>query len=115
MEKDQTVMPVIAGILLIVSAGFKLLSLFALLTASLFIPVPTWFPMVATGWLVVLLTLLFLLGIAAITIAGGISSLQRKRWNLALIGAIVSILPFSLLGIAATVLVVISRNEFDKH
>jgi len=111
MEKKQTAMPTIAGILLIVSGGFKLLGFFALLAASFFVALPSTFP--GVGWLVVLLLFLLWMAIIGIAIAGGISSLQRKRWNLALAGSIVSILPFSPLGIAATILVAISKNDFE--
>ncbi len=49
-----------------------------------------------------------------VSILGGISALQRKRWGLALAGAICAVLPTqTLLGILAIVLVSISRDEFE--
>ena len=111
MEKKQTAQPIIAGILMLVSAGFKLLGFFVLLAGSFFYAVPDSFPNISIMLLVFLL--LPLVAIIVLAIAGGISSLQRKRWGLSLTGAIVSILPFSLLGIAATALVAISKNEFE--
>ncbi len=48
-----------------------------------------------------------------LALTGGIFTLQRKRWGLALAGAIVAILPFSLLGMAAIVLIILSKNEFE--
>ena len=105
-------MPTIAGVLLLVSAGFKLLGFFALLAASFFYIVPDSFPRISVVLLVFLL--LPLAAILALAIAGSIASLQRRRWGLALTGAILSILPFSLLGIAATILVAISRDDFEK-
>ncbi len=50
---------------------------------------------------------------AALALMGGIFALQRKRWGLVLAGAVVALLPFSLLGLAATILVVLSKNEFE--
>jgi hypothetical protein len=53
-------------------------------------------------------------GIAAIVaILGAISALQRKRWGLALAGAIVSIIgPWWPIGITGTVFAAIARDEF---
>lgn len=110
MDKRLTVLPTIAGVLLIVSAGLKLLGFLGLLGASLFMIVPGSFP--NAGLMFPLLTLP-LLAIIALALVGGIFSLQRRRWGLVLAGSIVSILPFSLLGIAAIVLVTISRDEFE--
>ena len=105
-------MPIIAGILLIVSAGFKLLILLGVIGASIFAIFPvTSFPISTVALVpIVMVPLIVWIGFALV---GGIFSLQRKRWNLALAGAIVAILPFSLLGIAATILVVLSKNEFE--
>ena len=112
MEKRQTVIPTIAGILMIVSAGLKLLAFLAVLAASFFYAMPGLRPNISL--IAGLLLLLPLIAIIAFSVVGGIFSLQRKRWGLSLTGAIVSILPFSLLGIAATVLVAISKDEFEN-
>ena len=112
MEKRQAVIPTIAGILMIVSAGLKLLAFSAMLAASFFYAMPGLRPNISL--LAGSLLLLPSLAIIALAVAGGIFSLHRRRWNLALTGAIVSILPFSLLGIAATVLLVISKDEFER-
>jgi hypothetical protein len=113
MEKKLTAMPTVAGILLLVSAGVKLLGAIGVLAAGLFVAVPSSFAGFPVGWLLVLVFVLLSIAAIAVVIAGGVSSLQRKRWGLALAGSIVAILPFSLLGIAATVLVALSRNEFE--
>ena len=112
MEQTRTSQPAIAGILMLVSAGFKLLAFLGLSVSSFFYVVPDSFPKMS----VMLLVFVFLpfIAIIVLTVVGGISSLQRKRWGLALTGAIVAMLPFSLLGIAATVLVAISKDEFGK-
>jgi hypothetical protein len=105
-------MPVIAGILLIVSAGFKLLLLLGVIGASIFAIFPvTSFPINTVALVpIVMVPLIAWIGLALV---GGIFSLQRKRWGLTLAGAIVAILPFSLLGIVAVILVVLSKNEFE--
>lgn len=112
MDKQRTPMPIIAGILLIVSAGFKLLLLLGVIGASIFAIFPvTSFPINTVALVpIVMVPLIAWIGLALV---GGIFSLQRKRWGLALAGSIVAILPFSLLGIAATILVVISKDEFE--
>jgi hypothetical protein len=112
MDKQRTPMPIIAGILLIVSAGFKLLLLLGVIGASIFAIFPvTSFPINTVALVpIVMVPLIAWIGLALV---GGILSLQRKRWGLALAGSIVAILPFSLLGIAATILVVISKDEFE--
>jgi hypothetical protein len=111
MDKKKTPMPIIAGILMIVSAGLKLLAIFGLSLASVFAMVPGNVPRVG-AFLVVFLLVVALL-IIALEIAAGILSLQRRRWGWALAGSIVSVLPFSFLGIAALVLVALSRDEFE--
>jgi hypothetical protein len=111
MDKKKTAMPIVAGVLLIVSAGFKALALLGLSIAAVFATVPGDFPRI--GALLGVFILVPAIIIIALELAGGILSLQRKRWGWALAGAIVSILPFSFLGIAATILVALSRDEFD--
>ena len=112
MDKPYSSMPMIAGILLIVEAGFKLLLLFGIIVASIFAIFPvTSFPINTVALVpIVLVPLIAWIGFALV---GGIFSLQRKRWGLALAGAIVAILPFSLLGMTALVLIVLSKNEFE--
>ena len=104
-------MPVIAGIILIVSAGFKAIVSTGLLIASLFAVVPGDFPRI--GALLGIVILVPLLVVIALELAAGILSLQRRKWGWALAGSIVAILPFSFLGLAATILVALSRNEFE--
>jgi uncharacterized BrkB/YihY/UPF0761 family membrane protein len=110
VDQKKTAMPIVAGILLVVSAGIKVLVLFGLLIAATFVAFPGDFPRI--GALLGVFILVPAIIIIALELAGGILSLQRKRWGWALAGAIVSILPFSFLGIAATILVALSRNEF---
>ena len=112
MDNKRTPLPIIAGILAIVSAGFKLLLLIGALVASIFASAPaSSFPISTVA--LVPIVMVPLLAIAFLALTGGIFALQRKRWSLALAGSIVAILPFSLLGIAATILVVVSKDEFE--
>ena len=105
-------MPLIAGILLIVSAGFKLLLLIGVIGASIFAIFPaTSFPINTAA--LVPIVIVPLIAWFGLVLVGGIFSLQRKRWGLALAGAIAAILPFSLLGMAAIVLIILSKNEFE--
>ncbi len=113
MDRKQTPLPIIAGILAMVAAGFNLLLLFGVLIASIFAIFPvSSFPINTVA--LVPIVMVPLLAWVALALMGGIFALQRKRWSLALAGCIVAILPFSLLGIAATILVVLSKNEFEN-
>jgi len=45
---------------------------------------------------------------------GGVYALQRKKWGLALVGSIAAFFPPKwILGIAAIVLTVLAREEFE--
>jgi hypothetical protein len=102
--RPQTALPVIAGVLILVSEGMKFL-------AALFLGfILVWsLSGSATGVLIVIYFILL-----AVSIAGGIAALQRRSYGLALAGAIISALPFSLFGIAAIVLIALSRKEFPS-
>ena len=103
-QPPQTAMPVIAGVLILVSEGMKFL-------VSLFLGfILVWsLNGSATGVLIVVYFILL-----AVSVAGGIAALQRRNYGLALAGSIVSALPFSLFGIAAIVLIALSRKEFSS-
>ena len=106
-------MPVVAGILLIVSAGFKLLILLGIIGVSIFAIFPiTSFPIGPVA--LVSIVIVPLISWISLALIGGIFSLQRRRWGLSLAGAIVAILPFSLTGMAALVLIILSKDEFDR-
>lgn len=60
-----------------------------------------------------LAVLLIVFGVVAI--GGGICALRRRAWGFALAGSICAVFsPGTLLGIAATVLVAVSRGEFGR-
>lgn len=109
---EKTWMPMVAGILILVSAGSKLLALLGIMIAS-FVAI---LPVSIIGVTPLVLLLLIAIPLAIVTIlavVGGIYALQRKKWGLALAGSIVAFLPFSLLGLAAVILVALSRDEFE--
>ncbi len=111
MEQRQTPMPVIAGVLILISVGFRAIALLGVLLFGLFILI--WPPgggLIAVGAVV----LIICLGLLVLAVVGGVYALQRRRWGWALAGAIVAALPFSLLGIAAIVLLALSREEFPS-
>ena len=51
--------------------------------------------------------------IAILVLVGGIFAVQRKLWGWALTGSIAAIYVFFPVGIATTILVAISKNEFE--
>lgn len=109
---QTSALPAVAGVLMIVDAGFKFLGLLAFLAAGIFAVAP---PAGFAETLAVFIFLAILLAvIGVLLIIGGISALQRRRWGIALAGSIASVVTFSLLGIAALILLVISRQDFKS-
>jgi len=74
---------------------------------------PLWMSGMAQGILIILAIVLAVS--SSLPLIGGIYAIQRKAWGLALAGSIVAILPVVPLGIISTVLVALSRNEFEKY
>ncbi len=95
---------IIMVILVAIGGGLMALSRIAEL-------MPLWLSGIIQGFMVIaaLLTAVF----SALPLIGGINALQRKNWGLALAGSIVAIFSTTLPGIAATVLVALSRKEFE--
>ncbi len=109
MERRTTQMPVIAGVLILVSVGFRALGLLAALVFGLFVLIwPSSGALIALG----AIGLIVCAGLLVLAAVGGVYALQRRNWGLALTGAIIAALPFSLLGVAAIVLLALSREEF---
>lgn len=106
--KPPTAMPVIAGVLILISEGFKLLASLGIVVAgSLFIIWDNF-----NAGLILPLILIPVLFFTVIAIIGGIFALQRRYWGWALAGAIITAFPFSILGLAAVVLLALSKDEF---
>ncbi|MBN1375010.1 MAG: hypothetical protein JXA01_02520 [Dehalococcoidia bacterium] len=102
--------PLTAGILDMVAGVGMLFVCFWLVLAggivTLASDVPQWVPTLLFG-LAVPFTLL-----AILSVIGGIFSVQRKLWGLALAGSIAAFFCCFILGIVALILVSISRSEF---
>jgi hypothetical protein len=108
-QNKPTAKPVIAGIFDIVIGGGILLAVTFLIIAGLIVGTIT-FPFLDL--------LVLALGIPAIAfgmliLLGGIFALQRKRWGWVLAGSIAAIVVSSVLGITATVLIAVSKDEFS--
>jgi hypothetical protein len=52
--------------------------------------------------------------LGALAITGGICALRRRNWGMALFGSIAVIWPTSVVGIAAVVLNIMARDEFER-
>lgn len=50
---------------------------------------------------------------SVLAIVGGIFALRRRSWVMALIGSIALILTSSVVGVAALVLTIMARDEFE--
>ena len=115
---EKTSKPTIAGILNIITGALELILAvclfigYAVITGAFDIPggigyIPEFVPGLVMGMAVISLV------IAILILVGGIYALIRKVWGWALAGSILAILAFLPLGIAATVLTVQSKNEFE--
>jgi len=62
---------------------------------------------------IILSTAIVTLIIAILVLVGGIFAVQRKSWGWALTGSIAAIFAFLPIGIATTILVATSKNEFE--
>jgi hypothetical protein len=51
---------------------------------------------------------------SVLAIVGGIFALRRRNWSMALAGSIAAALTSSVLGVAALVLTVMARDEFER-
>ena len=107
----KTWMPVVAGSLSIAAAGANLLAIMGLAIFGALAIVPQ--SMGVNASIIFYLVMIPLAAIAVLALVGGIYALQRKKWGIALTGAIAAFLPFSLLGIAAVILIALSKDEFE--
>ena len=115
---EKTPKPIIAGSLSIFSGGVSLIGFIGLLIASI---ATGWTAADITGWLpemsialsvLIILTVLSLVtGILALL--GGIYAVQRKKWGWALVGSICALIPTFVLGLAAIMLITLSKDEFE--
>lgn len=109
--------PTVAGILEIVAGALQIIGgLSVVLVAGLFAggmglgDIPGAFFLVPLPLIGAIGIPLILLGV--VSLIGGISALQRKRWGMALAGGICALLFSTLVGVLSIVFVVLSRDEF---
>ena len=119
----KTWKPTTAGILNIITGAINALGLIFLIIAIIsfysinirqFLP-PDFVPPPGAGPIVIIV-LIFTIISAAFPIIGGVFALQRRKWGWALAGsiiAIIAILGTFPLGIASTIFVVLSKDEFE--
>lgn len=110
--------PMITGILSIVSSALGLflfvgLLICAIAVGSTAVEVTGWIP----GMGIALSTLIVLAVVSLVTavfaLVGGIFAIQGKNWGWALAGSICALFPLVVPGITAITLVAISREEYE--
>ena len=121
--KEKTWAPTVAGILNIIVGVLRLLAVFGIIIAIIVInAISYWsglieveiYPLTVGALIGILIAVAVFLAIAGIlSLLGGISALQRRRWGLALAGSIASIIGPIIIGIPALIFTIISKNEFD--
>ena len=121
-NSKKTWKPLVAGILNIIVGSFKLVGVLGVVVAIIAINTTSywWDPIegdlypltigFVTGILIVIAIFLAVTGI--LSLLGGISGVQRKRWGLAVAGSIASVFGPIILGIPALIFTVISKDEF---
>ena len=119
---QQTWKPMVAGILNIIAGALSLIGFFGVVIAIVAVgsgpfiwgSFPGFGPLTVgfvQAILAIVAVLLIVMGV--LPLLGGIYAVQRKKWGLALAGAIVAIIGSALFGIASTVLLALSRDEFE--
>ena len=105
--KKKTQLSLAAGIVMIAAGGFSLVSL-------LFVGIVM--VVMAGGGDIPLFVALIPLAMVipgVLAVVGGIFALRRRSWVMALIGSIALVVTSSVPGIAAVVLTVMARDEFE--
>ena len=119
---EKTWKPTVVGILDIVSGAVGLIAVFGLIiaigvTGGFYIPGTEGIPKFVPSLLAVIAALLAILSV--LSLVGGVFAVQRRKWGLALAGSISAIFASIPLlgglpvGITATVLTALSKNEFE--
>jgi hypothetical protein len=113
-QMEKTWKPMVGGILNIVTGAFALLSVIGLFIGIVVIGSELVGPEVPDFITIVLWIILipyFIIG--ALALIGGIYSLQRKTWGLALAGAVASTVYWFFVGIPTIVFIAQSKDEFE--
>ena len=120
----RTAMPTAAGILDIVAGAFCILGFLGVIIVFFFIPTSMSFGPgttqefglrsfpILTG-IILASAALFMLVFSVLPILGGVYAIQRKKWGLALTGAIVVTIANLLLGVPALILTALAKDEFE--
>jgi hypothetical protein len=117
---EKTWMPTAAGILSIIAGGLSLLGMVIVgIVAGIASNSPFWYNYGGPDFPIVVFWVFFFIPyfiVSAVAIAGVVFALRRSLWGLALAGAICALLTGWAwwLGVAAIVLVAISKREFDR-
>ena len=121
---ETTWKPVVAGVLNIIVGVVTLFGTFiatvilvgigsgVLVISRIADFIPIWLSGFIEGFMVI--SAILLVVFSALPLIGGIYAVQRINWGWALAGSIVAIFSSTIPGIASTVLVSLSRNEFKK-
>jgi hypothetical protein len=121
--KQKTWMPTTAGILNIIVGSLRLLVFLGVIIAIIVLSTTSYwlnqiesqvYPLTIQS-IVGILTFVavFIAVLGMLSLLGGISALQRKRWGLALAGSIASMFGPILLGIPAIIFTALSKDEFN--
>jgi hypothetical protein len=101
----KRILSTIAGIVEIVAGGLTALVAIVYVVAMLVTDsLPSWY---------VLFPIITVI-LSALAIIGGVCALRRRNWALALTGAIAVIWPTTVVGIAALVLTIMAKDEFER-
>ena len=121
---ETTWKPIVAGVLNITVGVVTLVGTFltvmllvgigsGILAISLIADmIPMWLSVSVEGVMVIMAILLIVL--SALPLLGGIYAIQRKNWGWALGGSILAIFSSAILGVISTVLISLSKKEFEK-
>ena len=106
----RTAMPTIAGVINIVIGSINLLGVLGVGIAIIVITNAAGASAIVISILWAVIAGLLILGLPSLI--GGIYSVQRKNWAIALIGSIASFLIWNLIGLIPLILVIVSKDEF---
>jgi hypothetical protein len=107
----KTAKPVIAGVFNIIFGSFILLAFLGLVIAAIVTAATSDY---TTAYLPLILGLVSLpvLAVGLLELFGGIFAIQRKLWGVALTASIVLAIGSTVFGVAAIVLIAVSKDEF---
>ena len=117
---EKTWKPVAGGILNIIAGVSSLIGFIVVIISIVFIGSPFFWDSldidpISAGVLqtVFVIVAIVTLITGVLPLIGGIYSLQRKRWSLALAGSIAAIIGTTILGILSVIFIAMAKNEFE--